>query len=216
MLDKTGYVTPPSRRSRLAHRSPISSKDGGAKLAEQPFGGKLIVRGEAPQIVAPLTEQTGITLPTTPCTSASMEPCTALWLGPSEWMLLTAESEEKTLLATIKNTLDGIHHQLVDITDYYTMIRLSGAHSREMLAKLTTLDLHPRAFPEGAVKGSIFGRLPATLYRRPLENAEEASFELFIRRSHADYLWCLLALAGREYGLPEQQPEGRVKLAEPQ
>jgi hypothetical protein len=40
-------------------------------------------------------------------------------------------------------------------------------------------------------------------------------FDLIIRRSHADYLWCLLALAGREFGLPEQKPEGRVKLATP-
>ena len=216
MLDKTGYVAPPSRRSPLAHRSSISSPGGGTQLSEQAFSGKLILRGEAPQIAPPLTEQAGITLPTTPCISAATESCTALWLGPSEWMLLTAEGEEKTLLATMENALKGIHHQLVDVTDYYTIIQLSGAHSREMLAKLTTLDLHPRAFPDGAVKGSIFGRAPATLYQRPTDGTEAASFEIIIRRSHADYLWCLLALAGREFGLPEQQPEGRVKLAEPQ
>ena len=68
---------------------------------------------------------------------------------------------------------------------------------------------------EPSVKGSIFGRVPAVLYCPAAANAAAPEFDLIIRRSHADYLWCLLALAGYEYGLPEQKPEGHVKLAAP-
>jgi sarcosine oxidase subunit gamma len=32
------------------------------------------------------------------------------------------------------------------------------------------------------------------------------AFRIFIRWSMADYLWCALADAGREWGVPEQQP----------
>ena len=213
MLDATGFVAQPVRRSPLEHRKPISSGNGQAALAERKFIGKLIVRGDALQIGPLLEGAINLSLPTAPCTSAIAGEYTALWLGPSEWMLLTPENEESAITATIETAIQAIHHQLTDVSDYYTIIRLSGQRSREMLMKLTTLDMHPAKFPQGAVKGSIFGRVPATLHYPAEASADEPVFDLIIRRSHADYLWCLLALAGHEYGLPEQKPEGRVKLA---
>ncbi|MEM1401267.1 MAG: sarcosine oxidase subunit gamma family protein, partial [Pseudomonadota bacterium] len=75
---------------------------------------------------------------------------------------------------------------------------------REMLMKLTTLDLHPSQFAPGAVTGSLFGRATATLHCRE----DTSGFVLFVRRSFADYLWCALAEAGREFGLVEQVPKG--------
>ena len=103
--------------------------------------------------------------------------------------------------------LAGTHHQLVDVSDYYTMIELAGAKARELLMKLTTLDLHPRAFRAGMVTGSVFGRANATLWQAA-DDGESAGpvFRLFIRWSMADYLWCVLADAGREWGVPEQIP----------
>jgi heterotetrameric sarcosine oxidase gamma subunit len=173
----------------------------------------LIVRGDAAQVGPLLRENAGIELPSAPCTSTTADRVSVLWLGPSEWMVITLDGEEKRLLTTIETALAGIHHQTVEVSNYYTAIRVGGTCRRDMLMKLTTLDLHPRSFPEGAVKGSIFGRVPATLFRPPGEYAGGDNFELIIRWSHADYLWCLLAAAGREYGLPEQIPAGRVKLA---
>ena len=40
----------------------------------------------------------------------------------------------------------------------------------------------------------------------PLEAAGEETFSLFVRWSMADYLWCTVADAGREWGMPEQVP----------
>ncbi len=215
MLDRTGHITQPVRRSPLGHREPIATAGGGARLAEKPFTGKLILRGAHAEL-GPLLETTpGIALPAEPCSSARSGDVNALWLGPSEWMLLTPENDEKALAAEMETSLQSVHHQTVDVTDYYTIIGLSGEHSRDMLAKLTTLDLHPRAFAAGAVKGSVFARVPAILHGSTDGTGHAPAFELIIRWSHADYLWCLLALAGREYGLPEQTPEGRVALAPP-
>jgi heterotetrameric sarcosine oxidase gamma subunit len=214
MLDRTGHITQPVRRSPLGHREPIATADGAARLSEKPFTGKLILRGDHAEISPPLANGPGISLPSEPCSSARSGDVAALWLGPSEWMLLTPENDEKALASTIGSVLRPIHHQTVEVSDYYTIIGIGGEHSRSMLAKLTTLDLHPRAFAAGAVKGSIFARVPAIL-RAAGGTAESPAFEVIIRWSHADYLWCLLALAGREFGLPEQRPEGHVTLAPP-
>jgi heterotetrameric sarcosine oxidase gamma subunit len=126
-------------------------------------------------------------------------------------MLLTPENAEIEMASTIAVALGQQHHQLADVTDFYAMIHIGGGKSRDMLMKLTTLDMHPAKFPQGAVRGSVFGRVPAVLHCPADTTAAE--FDLIIRRSHADYLWCLLALAGREFGLPEQKPAGRVRLA---
>lgn len=215
MLDKTGFVTLPVRRSPLEHRQPISTGNGLASLYERKFIGKLIVRGNVGDIAEPFASATGITLPTSSCTSASVGNLTALWLGPTEWMLLTPENAENDLAATIGATLRQCQHQVTDVTDHYTNICVAGEKSREMLMKVTTLDMHPMKFAQGEVKGSIFGRVPAVLHCPAETDASVVEFDLIVRRSHADYLWCLLALAGYEYGLPEQKPEGRVKLAMP-
>jgi heterotetrameric sarcosine oxidase gamma subunit len=106
-----------------------------------------------------------------------------------------------------RSALAGIHHQFVDVSDYYTVVEVAGAEARELLMKLTTLDLHQRAFKAGMVTGGVFGRANATIW----PTADDAAaggpvFRLFIRWSMADYLWCLIADAGREWGVPEQAP----------
>ena len=63
-----------------------------------------------------------------------------------------------------------MHHQLVDVSDYYTIIEVAGPKAREALMKLTTLDLHPRAFKPGMVTGSVFGRANAMIWL-PLDDA---------------------------------------------
>ena len=67
--------------------------------------------------------------------------------------------------------------------------------------KLTTLDLHPRAFRAGMVAGSVFGRANAMLWQTADDAAEGGPvFRLFIRWSMADYLWCAHRRCGPRMG----------------
>jgi heterotetrameric sarcosine oxidase gamma subunit len=197
-------VSPPRRQSPLSHRVAIAGD--GARMAELPFLGKFILRAapeEASARLAPL----GFTLPRDPLQSSAAGEAALLWLGPDEWMLVTPPADAARTASDAAQALAGMHHQLVDVSDYYTAIDLSGAKARELLMKLTTLDLHPRAFKAGMVAGSLFGRANATLWQT-LDDASDGgpTFRLFIRWSMADYVWCALADAGREWGVPEQQP----------
>jgi sarcosine oxidase subunit gamma len=97
MPDTPANATTPVRRSPLSHRQPIASGNGEIDLAERRFIGKLIVRGDATQIAPILQATSGIALPTVPCTSTVAGDLTALWLGPSEWLLLTPEGREIAL-----------------------------------------------------------------------------------------------------------------------
>lgn len=201
------------RRSPLAHRSPIEAPDGAACLIEKPRLGKVILRGDDEALSTQVSQAIGVELPTQPNTSSRSQAVTSLWLGPNEWMLTTDADGEAALLKALAPALSEIHHQLVDATDGATVIELSGHRAREMLMKLTTLDLHPRAFRPGDVAGSRFGRIAATLYQSRDDRQDGGpAFALIVQSSMADYLWCLLAEAGRAFGLPRQEPRAGETL----
>ena len=203
----------PYTHGPLAHREAISGGGGAVALTPLPGRMRFILRGEA-AVIGPKLAEHGVTLPQTACTMTQSDRARVFWLGPDEWMVLAAEDGQGAHIAdAIRTACEGAHHQLVDVSDYYAEIGVSGARAREVLAKLTTLDMHPRGFQAGQVKGSMFGRAPAILRLEP--DAVPEAFALTIRWSHADYLWCQLALAGREYGLPAQEPIGRVTLGYP-
>jgi sarcosine oxidase subunit gamma len=206
-------LRPPVRRSPLAHRPPIAGEGDAVRMAELPFLGKFILRADPYEAVERLRAALGLGLPFDTLTSSTEGATSFLWMGPDEWMLATAPDEAQERSRIAAEALAGTHHQLVDVTDYYTVIELSGTKARELLMKLTTLDVHARAFRVGMVTGSVFGRANATIWQA-LDDAAEGgpTFRLFIRWSMADYLWCLIADAGREWGVPEQSPVKGEKL----
>jgi heterotetrameric sarcosine oxidase gamma subunit len=180
---------------------------GAIRLAEMPFLGKFILRADPDEAVERLREALGLGLPFDALTSSTSGETAFLWMGPDEWMMVTGPGEAEARVEQASAALAGTHHQLVDVTDYHTVIALGGPRSRELLMKLTTLDLHPRAFRPGMVTGSVFGRANATIWQTIDDGAEGGpEFRLFVRWSMADYLWCLLADAGGEWGVPAQTP----------
>ncbi len=73
---------------------------------------------------------------------------------------------------------------------------MGGGGSREALAKLCPIDLHPRAFKPGDCFRSDLARhvvLVHALDQRP-------TFDLYVPRSTAVSFWDCLSDAAREYG----------------
>lgn len=192
-----------TRRSALAHRTPLRSMDGKAAIRERAFEGKLILRGKLEAVGGAVAAVLAALLPDTACSTASGEQAVVQWLSPDEWLIVTAPGYETTLAASLEKAVADNHSQIVDITDYYTTIELSGAHARDMLMKIATVDFHPRAFKPGMGVTTNFGRTVAWA-----RQTREEAFDLIVRISMADYLWCLLSEAGREWGMPPQAPKG--------
>jgi sarcosine oxidase subunit gamma len=203
----------PVRRSPLSHRAPIEGEGGAIPIAERPFLAKFILRVNAAEAKDLLLGAVGMSLPTEPLSSAIAGDLSLLWLGPNEWMLIAPPEQGDAAFADASKALASVHHQLVAVSDYYTVIEVSGPKARATLAKLTTLDLHRRAFKPGTVAGSMFARAQATLWQVSDDGAEGGPlFRLFVRWSIADYLWCVIADAAREFGVPETKPVGGEKL----
>ena len=188
----------PERRSPLAHRSPIAAERDAVRLAEIPFLTKHILRVDRETGAAAVKSALGLDLPQEPLTISRSNDTACLWLGPDEWMIVGGDN--------VAVDFGDNHHQIADVSDYYTVIEISGRRARDALMKLTTLDIHPRAFQVGQVAGSVFGHANAWLWLTGESDDDGPVFRLIVRWSMADYLWCLLAECSREWGMPEEQP----------
>lgn len=197
----------PVRATPLSHRSALAADDNSLRIHELPFADKHILRADHAAVSPGVIEALGLRLPVKPLTSTKKGNDAALWLGPDEWLLLAPDSKIKSLADGFADTHAQLAPaQLTCVSDYYTTIGIEGPNARFALSKLTTLDLHPRAWRAGMVGGSLFGQANGWLWLVRDTRKAGPEFRLFVRWSHADYLWCLLANAGRQWGMPVEVP----------
>jgi sarcosine oxidase subunit alpha len=89
--------------------------------------------------------------------------------------------------------------QVVNVTDAYAAINVAGPRSRDLLAKLTDVDMSKEAFPYmHAREGQVAG-VPARLLR--IGFTGELSYEMHVPASYGQYMWESLMEAGREFGV---------------
>lgn len=182
-------------RSPLHGRIPFQGSQ--TQIAERPFIGKLTLRGDPDDIgfAAAAGSVLGVALPTEPNTVAETGTCQISWVGPDEWLIYTADGAQGPLQDRLRTALEGEHSAVVDVSDYYTIIRVSGARARDVLAKGCPLDLHPRVFGPGKCAGSLF--LKAAI--RILQIDDTPVYDLQVRWTFADYLFQHLVRGAEEW-----------------
>jgi len=117
-------------------------------------------------------------------------------LTPGEALFLHQPAEPKHLPESQDG--DGCLH-LLDRTDGLALMALSGPASRQVLAKLTTLDLRERTRPHGTCAAAPMAGVRVLLVRWDRRRAP--AYEIAVSAEYAAYLWDVILDAGREYGL---------------
>ena len=192
------------RQSPLAHLH-LPARTGGPEAAgvtmsERPFRGLVNLRGDAgdEDFCRAVAEVLGEAPPSQPNTTAGSNP-RLFWLGPDEWLVMTAEDGGSAAAAALTSALsDFAAAAATDISESRTVIGLSGPRARQVLMKGCAVDLHPRAFPAGACAQTLLGRVGVLLH---CGDAEAGQFEITVLRSFAEYLWLWLEDGALEYGL---------------
>jgi len=88
---------------------------------------------------------------------------------------------------------------VTDMTSVYSAILLAGPNSREVLQRLTTLDVRESAMPEGAARQTRLAHVNATVLRNE-------GFLMLNTRDVAEHVWEALLHAGaRPFGMLAQQ-----------
>ncbi len=177
----------------------------GVVISEHAFLGHVNLRGSADDaaFTGAAAGVLGFALPTEPNTVSDGGGLLALWLGPDEWLIVTPPDRQAELARSLEEALGGVFASVTDVTGGQTVIRLSGAAARDVLAKGCTLDLHPSLFGPGRCAQTLVAKANAAI--RYVDDAP--SFDLIVRRSFAEYLALWLHDAALEYGAAVAAPE---------
>ena len=88
---------------------------------------------------------------------------------------------------------------VTDVTSVYSAILLAGPKSREVLQKLTTLNVRDEAMPVGAARQTRLAHANATILR-------SKGFLILNTRDVAEYVWeALLHVGAHPFGMVAQQ-----------
>ncbi len=121
-------------------------------------------KGQQDEVSKTLLSETGCGLPG-PNGVTRSDTATVIWVAPGQALVLGAPVTPKGAAVT-------------DQSDGWACLRLSGEPSREVLARLTPVDLRDTAFPVGATARTLLGHMTASITR-----LEHATWEIMVFRS---------------------------------
>ena len=138
---------------------------------------------------------TGVDLPVMPNTTARSGDFRILWLGPTEWWVVSANAEPAKLVDDLRQAFSGQHAAVIDVSESRTVISISGPSARDVLARGCSLDLHPRVFQPGQCAQT--GLTKANILLDQID--ANPTFDIYVLKSFSDYLWQWFWLVGRDF-----------------
>jgi sarcosine oxidase subunit gamma len=180
----------------LAAKVTDAPNDAGVLLSELPLTDHVNLRGEAsPEFLGVARSTLGYALPAEPNTVAEGPNSRALWLGPSEWLIVAPV--DAGIAGVLTQGLSGRTVAITDLGDARAVIGLGGRHARDVLAKSCPLDLHPKMFGPGRCAQTRLSKVAAIVEQRD----DSPRYDVYVARSMARYTWRWLEDAAREYGV---------------
>ncbi|WP_375262271.1 sarcosine oxidase subunit gamma [Palleronia sp.] len=168
--------------------------DGYVSVFEAQPTGMIQLRAELENgaVAEGVCRATGAEVPQ-PLGLATGECGTVLWMAPDELLLRVPLEVVPDTLAGLEKDLRGHHHLSLDISAMRSEITLQGTAVREVLAKVTPLDM--AVLDSGTVRRTRLAQVAAAVW---LEDAETARVLCF--RSVATYVFDVLAVSARNGG----------------
>lgn len=170
----------------------------GVKLAVRPICAIVTViarRGAMQGLAERVRSVYDLELPRRPVVS-SAHATTLVWSGADQWLAISSEHDGRSFEATLASELDGLA-SVTDQSDGRIVLKISGASTRQLLAKGMPIDLHPRSFAPGDTALTLFGHIGVHIWQID----DTPGYEICVTRSLAADLWHMIELAGAEYGI---------------
>ncbi len=139
----------------------------------------------------PLQTALGITLPTQG-RQLTADGVTYLWSGPARWLAL-APTDDPNFAPTLAAKTQNLA-AVTDQSDGRVILTIHGPRTRDALAKLVPIDLHPSTFTPGNTALTLAGHIAIQIWQTP-----DGAYNLACFRSFAEDLYHALTAAALEY-----------------
>ncbi|TGP56722.1 sarcosine oxidase subunit gamma [bacterium M00.F.Ca.ET.159.01.1.1] len=152
-------------------------------------------RGQAGEMIAAAKARFGVAAPETPRAVGASD-ATLIWSGPDQFLVLSKDGKH-----TMEALAPGFagSASLSDQSHARALISISRAKARAMLAKLSSIDLHPDVFGVGAAAATSMDHTSVTLWRGG-DRDGQAVFNLLVFATFAESLWHTILDSAAEYG----------------
>ncbi|RTM01302.1 MAG: sarcosine oxidase subunit gamma [Hyphomicrobiales bacterium] len=153
-------------------------------------------RGWAAEMAKAAKARFGVAAPETP-KAVDAADATLIWSGPDQFLVLSKGG---------RYTVDNLtpifagSASLSDQSHARALISVAGDKARTMLAKLSSIDLHPGVFAVGAAAATSMDHTSVTLWRGDDRNGE-AVLNLLVFATFAESLWHTILDSAAEYGV---------------
>jgi methylglutamate dehydrogenase subunit D len=127
------------------------------------------------------------------------ENATLIWSGPDQFLVLSPRDGNPSVEA-LRQAFSGLA-SLSDQSHGRALIRIAGPDARAMLAKLSSLDLHPAAFLPGDAAATSIDHTSVNFWRGSDLPDGQAVFNLLVFATFAQSLWHTMLDAAVEYGV---------------
>jgi heterotetrameric sarcosine oxidase gamma subunit len=154
-------------------------------------------RGKASEMASAARAHFGVAAPETPKAVPTMN-ATLIWSGPDQFFVLSKGG--KHTMQTLAPSFSG-SASLSDQSHARALISISGAKARAMLAKLSSIDLHPAVFPAGAAAATSMDHTSIILWRGNDLPDGGAALNLLVFATFAESLWHTILDSSAEYGV---------------
>ncbi|RUU30959.1 sarcosine oxidase subunit gamma family protein [Mesorhizobium sp. M6A.T.Ce.TU.016.01.1.1] len=154
-------------------------------------------RGKGAELASTAKARFGVAAPDTPKVIKASD-AVLVWSGPDQFFVLSKGG---------RHTLEALSQafsqsaSLSNQSHARALISVSGAKARAMLAKLSSIDLHPAAFPVGAGAATSIDHTSVNLWRGNDRPDGQAVFNLLVFATFAESLWHTMLDAAAEYGI---------------
>jgi heterotetrameric sarcosine oxidase gamma subunit len=161
-------------------------------------------RGRSADLANAVHALFGIAAPYRP-KAAQAENATLIWSGPDQFLVLSPGDGDPPMDA-LRQAFSGLA-SLSDQSHARALIRVAGPDARAMLAKLSSIDLHPAAFPPGSAAATSIDHTSVNLWRDSDLPDGQAAFNLLVFATFAQSLWHTMLDAAAEYGVDVRPPQ---------
>ncbi|RWN32370.1 sarcosine oxidase subunit gamma [Mesorhizobium sp.] len=154
-------------------------------------------RGKGAELASAAEVRFGVAAPDAPKAVQTAD-TSLIWSGPDQFLVLSKGG---------KHTMEPLTQafsqsaSLSDQSHARALISVSGAKARAMLAKLSSIDLHPAAFPTGTAAATSIDHTSVNLWRGYDRPDGQAVFNLLVFATFAESLWRTILDAAAEYGV---------------
>lgn len=114
------------------------------------------------------------------------------WMSPDELLLMCPYAEANSRVAELQSKFSGMHALAVNVSDARSVFTVKGPNAREVMAKLSPVDLHVDAFTPGMFRRTRIAQVPAAFWM-----PEEQCFHIVCFRSVGVYVFDVLKMAAQ-------------------